>query len=571
VIKTFPNVHNTVARDAAKLAETHPHHAPVRVIDRDMRDGELAGIYEAADALVAPSRGEGFGMPVAEAALFDLPVIATAHGGHMDILSAGTAWLVDYRFAPAETHLNLPDSVWADPDVADLGRQLAAVRAADGDTLAAATGALRRRVETAFTWDAVATRTRRAMADLDGLPVPDLPPHVAWVTSWNTRCGIADYARHLACRLPAESMTVLANHTDHPLGPDDANVVRCWHQGWADDLVTLESEIRRRGVEAVVLQFNFGFYHVRAFGRLLERLQADGIQTYVFLHSTADVNKPDARFSLGEIPDALAGATRLFVHSIADLNRLKAFGHVANVALFPHGVRAAPPAEARADPRQRYGLGDGRILASFGFLLPNKGLPELVDAFERLRDDHPDLQLLLLNALYPVPASDEAHAQLAARIRASRHADAIALVTDFLAEDTALGLLAQADAIVFPYQQTQESASGAVHFGLASGRPVATTPLAIFDDVAAATYRLPGTDPADIARGLADLLADRDSLDGLAAKQAAWLDGRQWEVLSERLWNILIAEARAWPARAGATTTASDRSDGGAPVAEAAQ
>ena len=55
--------------------------------------------------------------------------------------------------------------------------------------------------------------------------------------------------------------------------------------------------------------------------------------------------------------------------------------------------------------------------------------------------------------------------------------------------------------VVFPYQQTQESASGAVRLGLASLVPVACTPLPIFDDVANATYQLSGITPEAIAEG----------------------------------------------------------------------
>ncbi len=38
-------------------------------------------LYQNCNALIAPSRGEGFGLPMAEAMLFDLPVITTAYGG----------------------------------------------------------------------------------------------------------------------------------------------------------------------------------------------------------------------------------------------------------------------------------------------------------------------------------------------------------------------------------------------------------------------------------------------------------------------------------------------------------
>ena len=548
VIKTFPNPHNTVRAAVKGLPARYPDHAPVIVVERDLDEAELAGLYRAANAFVAPSRGEGFGLPLAEAALFDLPVITTAHGGQRDFCTPETAWPVDYRLARAATHLALPNSVWAEPDLADLGAQLRNVRTANPEAKRARTAALRRFLEATYTWDAVARRTQAARAALDDLPAVDLPPRTAWVTSWNSRCGIAAYARYLSCRFPASHMTVLANHCgDDRLYPDGDNVVRCWTQGQSDDLTALQDAILDSRAGAVVLQFNFGFFHLDAFGRLLYDLHAKGLQTYVVLHATADVEKPGRRLSLNRIPAALAGATRLFVHGVADLNRLKAFGHTRNVTLLPHGVGRKPDLDAD-DLRARYGLGAGPFLASFGYLLPHKGLRELVETFEILRDSRPDLRLVMLHALYPAPESETEHRALSARIAESRHREGILLIDAYLPDETALGLLSLADTVVFPYQHTQESASGAVRFGMASERPVACTPLPIFDDVAEASHRLPGTTPADMAEGLAALLDDEARRERLETAQKQWLAARRWEVVSDRLWNILMAEARDWRA-----------------------
>lgn len=545
VIKTFPNPHNDIEAQVRRLGVQYPNHAPITVINRDTPAAELAGLYRTADAFVGPSRGEGFGLPMAEAALFDLPVVTTGHSGHSDFCTPETAWLVDYRFARAETHLGLPHSVWADPDTTDLAQRMRDVRTAGQPERRRRCEALKALVTQRFTWDAVASRTRAALAALDRRPAVDLPPKTAWVTSWNTRCGIAAYARFLSCRMAPGRMTVLANRSDDRILADADNVVRCWNQGWSDDLAGLASEIEASGAEAVVFQFNFGFFHIAAFGRLLQDLHVRGVATYVFMHATADVDKPDVKISLREIPEALSGVQRIFVHGIDDLNRLKAFGHVDNVTLFPHGVGRVPDVDA-GEVRARHGLGDGPTLASFGFLLPHKGLADLVAAFEQLRDARPDLQLVMLNALYPAPESAEARDALQARIDRSRHRDGITLVTDYLSDEAALSLLSIASAVVYPYQHTQESASGAVRFGMASGRPVATTPLSIFDDVADASYRLPGTGPDAIAEGLAHLLDEDDLRARLDTAQRAWLAARRWETLSDRLWNILLAEHRGW-------------------------
>ena len=73
--------------------------------------------------------------------------------------------------------------------------------------------------------------------------------------------------------------------------------------------------------------------------------------------------------------------------------------------------------------------------------------------------------------------------------------DRVTLMTDFLPDRESLAALGDSDLIVFPYQSTGESSSAAVRYGLATGRPVALTPLPIFDDVRRAVYELPGQAP----------------------------------------------------------------------------
>jgi hypothetical protein len=71
--------------------------------------------------------------------------------------------------------------------------------------------------------------------------------------------------------------------------------------------------------------------------------------------------------------------------------------------------------------------------------------------------------------------------------------------------EESLDLIFEAETIVSPYQETGESASGAVRYGLASGRAVAVIPLAIFDDVSLAVFRLPGFVPQQIADGITEI------------------------------------------------------------------
>lgn len=540
VLKTFPNPHNDIVGQLERFRQRHADHAEIVLIDSDLDDGDIAGLYQDCHALVLPSRGEGFGLPAAEAMLHGRPVITTAHGGMVDFCSDENAWLVDFEFRYAESHMALFNSVWADPIVEDLARVLKEVCAASPDARARKTTKARKLVETVFTWSAVARRTQEAVAQLDLRPATTALPKIAVVSTWNMRCGIASYAQHQVSAFPAGTVQVFASRCDERLGPDEPFVQRCWKQGWSDDLDDLYRAIRRGGATIAVIQFNFGFFDIESLGRLLDRLNDDGVACHVVLHSTLDVDKPERRISLSQIQSSLARTATLLVHGAADLNLLKRFGLARNAAIIPHGVvRPAPGDGLRV--REALGLAGKRIVGCFGYMLPDKGYSTLIEAFLELRSRHSDLHLLLVTSLYPAPVSEQEAKMCKDLIAAHPEGRGVTLLTDYQTEEQVHRLLQAMDLLVFPYQQTQESSSGAVRFGLAASKPVACTPLPIFDDVGSVVHRFGGRSADAIARGIEDLLADPGRLHAHRERQQVWLAEHDWQAASARFWTMLRA------------------------------
>jgi glycosyltransferase involved in cell wall biosynthesis len=184
-------------------------------------------------------------------------------------------------------------------------------------------------------------------------------------------------------------------------------------------------------------------------------------------------------------------------------------------------------------------------IASYGFFLPHKGLPQLVEAVALLVRDGRNVQLNMVNAEYPVSVSTDLIKQVKRLANKLGVSDRVEFCTDFLDDHASLDRLGAADLVVFPYQNTGESASGAVRYGLASGRPVAVTPLEIFDDVRPVTFSLPGQTPQDIATGIAALMDDiANNAPRVAQVRAAaerWRSEHRYSRIGERLYNMMTA------------------------------
>ena len=536
IIKTFQNEHNQIDEWLRIHKQANNEFPDVIVIKENYTDSKLKALYEQCDVLIAPSKAEGFGLPIAEAMLSGIPVITTAWGGQLDFCNKQTAWLIDYDFARAETHFGLYSSVWAKPKISDLvvamktlvqlPRNERIMRSLEGQ----------KKLLKEFKWVDVADRALGFVEQLKTFDY-DQSLSVSWVSTWNTRCGIASYSDQLIKNMDA-NITIFAPINQGRTGNDDATVFRNWSVGEDDYLYSLEDSLIEHGADAVVFQFNYGFFNFVNFSRLLMRLKQKEKIVVIVLHSTIDpAHAPEKRLSL--LVPALLLCDRIVVHSVDDLNRLKQYGLINNVVLFPHGVYE--PKNISSEWRNKTDF----VIGSYGFALPNKGLFELVQAFNILAKKDGRIRLKLVNSEYPVAASGELISLIKQYIEDHDLGDRAEIISSYLTDEASLQHLAKCHLVVFPYQESGESSSAAVRHGLAARRPVAVTPLSIFDDVGDAVFRLVGTSIDDIHSGIMDLMQDIEdrSVRYQSHMKAAeiWRAQHAYPDIARRFQNMLVA------------------------------
>jgi len=103
----------------------------IHLLHGDMSDKEVGALYKnpKIKALVSLTKGEGYGLPILEAAAAGLPVIATGWSGHTDFLNQGKYISIDYELkeihpSRVDEKLFIKGSKWAIPNEQDFKRKI---------------------------------------------------------------------------------------------------------------------------------------------------------------------------------------------------------------------------------------------------------------------------------------------------------------------------------------------------------------------------------------------------------------------------------------------------------------
>tara|TARA_B100001113_G_C21115236_1_gene625065 strand:+ start:1644 stop:2846 length:1203 start_codon:yes stop_codon:yes gene_type:complete len=129
---------STMFTEISKAAKQEEWECSINFLHGNLTDEQMSGLYNdpRIKAAVSLTHGEGYGLPLYEAAYNNLPVIATNWSGHLDFLTTGTGKKKKIHFAPVKYELQKipphavwegvlhPESRWAVPDQADAKKKM---------------------------------------------------------------------------------------------------------------------------------------------------------------------------------------------------------------------------------------------------------------------------------------------------------------------------------------------------------------------------------------------------------------------------------------------------------------
>jgi len=541
IIKTFPNPHNNVEELIKKYTQNKKNPPEIELINKDIPYEQVVYLYQVCDCVVLPSRGEGFGLPAAEAMLFKKPVIVTNYGGFTYFCNEENAWLIDYTFQKAKTHMNLPLSYWVEPSKEDLIKKMKEIYTLPKEEISKKTEKAYNTIMENFTWDKTAKSLLKAIDKAKRIPIFFRKiPKIGWISSWNTRCGIAQYSEFLIENLSKDlSLKILAQKVPQEEIIDPSKEGECVKRLWnrVDNDRDLESIIKEsEGLDVVVIQHHFAYFDTYFLGKLIKILKNKGKKVFITFHTLHTSPHQDLR----NINKELSEVDRIFVHSIKDLNTLKEIGLIDNVALFPHGINTPNVDKKNVETlKEKFKLKGKFVIGTFGYLRKHKGVKELIEAFSMLKNEINNVHLFLITSLYPSQDSKEYFEECKNLILKKGLRENVTFIVDYIPESDVYTYISLMDLVVYPYQYTGESSSAAVRYSLAVKKPTICTPLEIFDDVSDIVMYAESANPRSIYESIKDFILNPEKGKTFEKKVERFLETANWKSVGKRLSNIL--------------------------------
>lgn len=192
----------------------------IEYINEKLSEEEIAGLYTAANCLVHPYRGEGFGLPIAEALSSELPVIVTDYGAALDFCNPKNAYLIpaktvyyeEKKIGKRET-VGLP---WlAEPDEAAVGELMRHVFKSQDEAKEKARRG-RELIVSNFNWEKIGEIAQHRLTELKRKPIK------RFIVETET-AGAGNY-RHAHELIEAGDMQGAANLLEQVLAADPDNL-----------------------------------------------------------------------------------------------------------------------------------------------------------------------------------------------------------------------------------------------------------------------------------------------------------------------------------------------------------
>ncbi len=369
------------------------------------------------------------------------------------------------------------------------------------------------------------------------------------------RCGIATFTASLSTALEAclgdDTCTFIAmnNATDNHAYPPQ--VVFQIAQANPEDYRRAAAYVNAADIDLVSLQHEFGLFGGTDGSYITEFLGHLQKPAVVTLHTV--LAEPTATQYKAVIEAAAFSQSMIVMNELA-LDMLKDTYNIAanKIKLIYHGV----PDAFYVDPlyyKNRLGLANREILLTFGFLSPNKGIENTIEALPSIVKNHPRTLYIILGITHPEVKKqygEDYRNMLKGLVRKLELQEHVLFCDEFVDDKTLGEYVGASDIVVCPYLSKEQITSGVLSIALGRGKPVISTPYyhaqKVLDGGRGKLVNF--NDPEGIATAALELLGSQEKRLSMAAEAFTLGQDMFWSKVAREyagLFETVVNETRA--------------------------
>lgn len=360
------------------------------------------------------------------------------------------------------------------------------------------------------------------------------------------RGGIGDYTAQLVAALPATGWEPAVLTMRATYAVEDARVFPTLERWDWGALRAVRQVLAETGAEIVHIQYQTGAFAMHPVINLLPWLLQGRRRAPWVVTTFHDLRTPYLFPKAGPVRRCAnhllaTGSHRLIVTNERDRATLARNPRLeGRISLIPIGsnLPSAPRDLDRGATRERLGIAEGECaIGFFGFLTPDKGVDDLIDALAQLPARRRVRLVILGGTLSDTDAANAAY-QRAVLARLEQAAVPVS-VTGYLAPEQAADALAALDLVVLPFRSGASLRNGTLIAAVRSGTAVLTTDPVFGDSLAPlaggeSVWLVPPNDVTALARAIS-LLLDDPALRARLAEAAQTAAGAlAWEQIAAR-------------------------------------
>jgi glycosyltransferase involved in cell wall biosynthesis len=299
-------------------------------------------------------------------------------------------------------------------------------------------------------------------------------------TSLPRECGLATFTQDLINELKqindfnAPRVIAVDNNRSYAYGKQ---VMMHFDQNSRPEYMRVALELNRSDLDLLIIQHEFGIYGGESGEFLLDLVERLQIPFVVIFHTILSAPSAKQLSIIKRLAELSLRAITMSQSTVPDL--LKLYGVAADkVRMIHHGVPALA-LESREELKKQYGCANRKIISTFGFLSPGKGIEYAIKAMSGVVAKHPDAIYMIWGKTHPVVKQEagEVYRQtlvdLVSKLNLENN---IRFFNKLLTQEEIVQSLVLSDIYVTPYLGKDQAVSGTLAFAVGYGRVIVSTP-----------------------------------------------------------------------------------------------